>query len=208
MKSPLTLILLIVIFSTHQSQAQIEPAAGNWKTWFIASGKDHRLSSPPSYKDEIAAVINAQKNIDSTGRQQIQYWNAGEPGYRWQEMINKLWMIDTNYFGVLSNMLLGTSVYDATIAAWDTKYAYKRPRPFATDHRIKALVLKPESPSYPCEYSVAAGAASTIIAHFFPAMADSVNRLAKQVMAAQVAAGVAFPSDTRAGFELGKKIAQ
>jgi membrane-associated phospholipid phosphatase len=208
MKSPLTVIILLFAFSMHQSYAQVEPAAGSWKTWFISSGKDYRLQLPASYKEEIAAVINAQKNLDSAGRHHIQYWNAGAPGYRWQEMINKLWMTDTSYFGVLSNMLLAVAIYDATIAAWDTKYAYKRPRPFATDNRIKALVLKPESPAYPCEYSVAAGAASTVIAHFFPAMADSVRKLAKQVMDAQVAAGLAFPSDTRAGFELGKKIAQ
>lgn len=208
MKLPSTLIILLVLLTSHPSHAQIEPAAGNWKAWFISSGKDYRLSPPPSHKEEIAAVINAQKNLDSTGRQQIRYWNAGAPGYRWQEMINKLWMIDTNYFGVLSNMLLGVSIYDATIAAWDTKYAYMRLRPFATDNRIKALVWKPESPSYPCEYAVAAGAASTIIAYFYPAMADSVNKLARQVMQAQVAAGLAYPSDTRAGFELGRKIAQ
>src|SRR5688500_746183 len=105
MKLPSTLIILLVILTSHPSHAQIEPAAGNWKTWFISSGKDYRLSPPPSNKEEITAVINAQRNLDSTGRQQIQFWNAGAPGYRWQEVINKLWMTDTNYFGVLSNML-------------------------------------------------------------------------------------------------------
>jgi hypothetical protein len=69
-------------------------------------------------------------------------------------------------------------------------------------------MIKPESSSYPCEYSVAAGVAATIISHFFPFMADSVNRLAHQAMASRVAAGAAFPSDTRAGFELGKRIAE
>ena len=39
-------------------------------------------------------------------------------------------------------------------------------------------------------------------------MADSVKKLAEQAMASRIAAGVAFPSDTRAGFDLGKKIAE
>src|SRR5262249_43077836 len=91
---------------------------------------------------------------------------------------------------------------------WETKYAYNRPRPFVTDNRIKPYVIKPESPSYPCEYSVAAGVAATIFAHFYPALADSVKKMADQVMASRIAAGVAFPSDKRAEFELGKRIAE
>ena len=201
-------IFIAINFMADQLSAQVEPTAGNWKTWFISSGKSERLPPPPSHKDEITQVLSRQQQLDSAGLQQIIYWSAGAPGYRWQDMINKLWMTDTAYTGVLSNMLLGTAIYDATIVAWDIKYTFKRPRPFAADSRIKIFVPKPESPSYPCEHSVAAGAAATIIAHFYPSLADSVNRLAQQVMASRIAAGVAFPSDTRAGFELGKRIAE
>lgn len=202
----ITQLLAVALLLTARLQAQVEPNAGTWKTWFIASGKDWRLPAPPAYKDEIAEVLAHQQNLDAAGLQQILYWNAGAPAYRWQEMMSKLWM--TGEDGILANMLLGVATYDATIAAWDSKYAYNRPRPFAADKRIKAYVLKPESPSYPCEHSVAAGVAATIIAHYFPSMADSVQRLAQQAMASRVAAGVAFPSDTRAGFELGKQIAE
>jgi hypothetical protein len=76
------------------------------------------------------------------------------------------------------------------------------------DNRIKAYVPVAAIPSYPCEYSVAAGVAVTIIKHFFPSMADSVNHMAEQLMSSRIAAGVAFPSDTHAGFELGIKIAE
>ena len=191
-----------------QLQAQVEPQAGNWKTWFITSGKDYRLPAPSSYKNEIPEVLARQRNLDTKTNQQIIFWNAGSPGYHWQEMMNKLWAVDTGRYGALANMLLGVAIYDATIAAWDTKYAYKRPRPFVADNKIKIYTVKPESPSFPCENSVAAGVAVTIFSHFYPAMADSVKRLAQQQMDSRVAAGVAFPSDTRAGFELGIKIAE
>ncbi|HKR03969.1 MAG TPA: vanadium-dependent haloperoxidase [Bacteroidia bacterium] len=207
MKKNLIILAAILLMAAHLP-AQVGPGAGNWKTWFITSGKDYRLPPPSSYKEEIAQVLSRQQGLDSAGLQQIIYWNAGAPGYRWQDMMSKLWMTDTTNNGPRANMLLGTAIYDATIAAWDTKYAYNRPRPFAADSGVKALTIKPESPSYPCEYSVAAGAAVTIIARFFPSLADSVNRLAQQVMSSRVAAGTAFPSDTRAGFELGKKIAE
>ena len=201
-------IIITVLFIVVQLKAQVEPAAGNWKTWFITSGKDYRLPAPTSYKNEIAEVIARQKNIDATTKQQINFWNAGSPGYRWQEMMNKLWAVDTGRYGALANMLLGTATYDATIAAWDTKYAYKRPRPFIADNRIKIYTVKPESPSFPCEHSVAAGVAVTIFTRFYPALADSVKKLAQQLMDSRIAAGVAFPSDTRAGFDLGKRIAE
>ena len=201
-------IIIATLLIVAQLQAQVEPTAGNWKTWFIASGKDYRLPAPSSYKNEISEVLSRQQNLDATTKQQIIFWNAGAPGYRWQEMMNKLWAVDTNRYAILANMLLGTAIYDATIAAWDTKYAHKRPRPFIVDSRIKSYAPKPESPSYPCEHSVAAGVAVTIFSKFFPKLADSVNRMAQQLMASRVAAGVAFPSDTKAGFDLGKKIAE
>jgi membrane-associated phospholipid phosphatase len=204
----ISIILAAITLTAFQLQAQVEPGARNWKTWFITSGKDYRLPAPSSYKNEISQVIAVQKNLDSAKWQQIIFWNAGSPGYRWQEMMNKLWTVDTGRYGVLANLLMGTAIYDATIAAWDTKYAYNRPRPFTADNRIKLYVLKPESPSYPCEHAVAAGVASTIIAHFYPALADSVRKLAQQAMDSRIAAGAAFPSDVQAGFELGKKIAE
>jgi hypothetical protein len=201
-------IILLVFLIVTQLQAQVEPGAGNWRTWFISSGKDYRLPAPSSYKNEIAEVLDKQKNLDAKTIQQIIFWNAGAPGYHWQEMMNKLWAVDTGRYGALANMLLGTATYDATIVAWDTKYAYNRQRPFIADSRIKVYTIKPESPSYPCEYSVAAGVAVTILTRFYPALTDSVKKLAQQLMDSRIAAGVAFPSDTRAGFDLGKRIAE
>lgn len=201
-------ILAAILFVAAHLQAQMEPAAGNWKTWFITSGKAWRLPPPPAYKQEIAQVLSRQRDLDSAGRQQILFWNTGSPGYRWQDMISKLWMKDAGTHGSLANMLLHVGIYDATIAAWDTKYAYKRPRPFQADSRIKILVPEPGSPSYPCEHSVAAGVAVTVIAHFYPELADSVQRMAQELMASRIAAGAAFPGDTRAGFDLGKRIAE
>jgi membrane-associated phospholipid phosphatase len=205
MKLLLTAIAVLTTMITH---CQVEPNAGKWKTWFISSGKDFRLPKPPHYRNEIAIVLDNQQNIDSASLYHIHYWSAGSPGYRWQDMMSKVWMNDTSYYGMLSAMLLSVAIYDATVAAWDTKYAYHRPRPFEADNRIKSYVVKPESPSYPCEVSVTAGVAATIISHFYPRLADSVKKMAVQAMTSRIAAGVAFPSDTSAGFALGKKIAE
>ncbi len=199
--------LLLAFIVPGYLLGQFAPSAGNWKTWFIKSGKDYRLPAPGSYQDEISQVLSVQQIADENTRQQILYWNAGPPAYRWQEMMTRLWAVDTGRYGALANMLLSTAIYDATIAAWDTKYAYHRPRPFETNQRIKLKVPPPGSPSFPCEHSVAAGVAVSVFSAFYPALADSVKKMARQAMDSRVAAGVAFPSDTRAGFELGMRIA-
>lgn len=202
------IILVAFLLAAAQLQAQVEPGAGTWKTWFISSGKDYRLPAPVPSKNEVADVIAKQQSLDDAAKKYINYWNAGSPGYRWHEMMNKIWVVDTGRYGALANMLLGTGIYDATIAAWDTKYTYNSQRPFVADKRIKVYTVKPESPSYPCEYSVAAGVAVTIFSKFYPHLADSVKKMAEQLMNSRIAAGVAFPNDTRAGFDLGKRIAE
>ncbi len=207
MKKTLSIVVAVLGMATCSS-AQVEPEAGTWKTWFIASGDTYRLPPPPANREEAGMILSRQKALDAAGFQQIVYWNAGSPGYHWQDMMAKLWQTDTSRYGALANMLLGVATYDATVAAWVSKYAYKRPRPFASDKRIKQYGLNPDSPSYPCEHSVAAGVAATLIAHFYPSLADSVHRMAQRAMESRVAAGMAFPSDTKAGYELGKSIAE
>ncbi|MDQ4141547.1 MAG: hypothetical protein M3142_13640, partial [Bacteroidota bacterium] len=88
------LILVAVLIIAARLQAQVEPAAGTWKTWFISSVKDYRLPAPPLYKPEVAQVLSRQQNLDEAGKQQIAYWNAGAPGYHWYDMMTKLWMTD------------------------------------------------------------------------------------------------------------------
>ncbi len=202
-KSPIVLALCLVF---SQAYAQLEPTAGKWKTWFISSVAEYRLPIPG--RSEVAQVLARQQKLSAQDRQKITFWNAGGPVYRWQAMMGGLWMSERRYDGALSMMLLGVSSYDATIAAWDSKYAYRRARPFEVDKRIKLLAPQPNSPSYPCEYSVAAGVAVAIIGHFYPAMKDSVLKMALEMMDTRVAAGLVFPSDTKAGFELGQKIAE
>jgi membrane-associated phospholipid phosphatase len=207
MKKKLSILTAFILFASLL-HAQEGPAAGGWKTWFINSGKEYRLPPPLSAKQEIAMVLKVQQEMDTAALQQVLFWNTGSPGFRWEEMINKLWMTDTSGNGALANMLVATAIYDATVAAWNTKYSYQRPRPFVADSRVKLYTVKPTSPSYPCEYSVAAGVGATIIAHFFPSLADSVNHMAQRAMASRIAAGTAYPSDTRAGYELGRRIAE
>ena len=206
MKTNLLICAMLFLSAAHIN-AQIEPDAGKWATWFVSSVEPYRSPAPPSGKKEINQVLAIQKQLTAEGKEKILYWNAGAPGHRWYLMASKLMMTDYQGKGALVNMLVSASIYDATIAAWDTKYFFNRPRPYDINRNVKALLPKTESPSYPCEHSVAAGVAATIISHYYPNLADSVQRMAQTIMDSRVAAGLAFPSDTEAGFEMGKKIA-
>ena len=76
--------------------------------------------------------------------------------------------------------LLNVAIYDATIAAWDSKYAHNRPRPGELDPTIAAVLHNPRSPSYPSEHAVVATAASTVLSYLFPDSAQSYATMARE----------------------------
>jgi membrane-associated phospholipid phosphatase len=102
--------------------------------------------------------------------------------------------------------LVSVAIYDATIAAWDSKYAWSRACPNAMDPTIKPLTAVPNSPCYPSENAVAAGAASAVMTYLFPAMGETYTDLAEEAARSRVFAGVAFPSDVNAGLQLGRQV--
>jgi hypothetical protein len=104
--------------------------------------------------------------------------------------------------------LLSVAMYDATIAAWDSKYTYNRRRPTDVDPSIAPLVQVPLSPSYPCDYAVVAGAAATVLSFLFPAEAQYFRDLSEDAARSRLTAGVQFPSDVSAGLELGRAVGQ
>src|SRR5262249_17347990 len=103
--------------------------------------------------------------------------------------------------------LIQVAIYDATIAAWDSKYAYQRQRPSAADHALVPTIATPRSPSYPSEHAAVAGAAAGVLAFLFPDDAQTLLARAVEAARSRELAGVQYPSDTAAGLELGRKVA-
>src|SRR4029077_12224083 len=100
------------------------------------------------------------------------------------------------------------AMYDATVAAWESKYFYNRARPSELDHKMPTAVDVPDSPSYPSEHAAAAGAAAAVLAFMLPADAASFQALAEQAAMSRVLAGVQYPSDVTAGLALGRAVAE
>jgi len=73
--------------------AQVEPNAGQWKTWIIASGSALRLPAPPDAGGttaEIQWVKDCIANRNQAVLAQIHFWDAGAPGYRWMQLAEQL----------------------------------------------------------------------------------------------------------------------
>jgi len=102
--------------------------------------------------------------------------------------------------------LVAAAIYDATVAAWESKYVYARKHPSEIDPAIQTLVTPTQSPSYPSEHAAVAAAAASVLAYLFPDQADAINKAANEAGQSRVLAGVAFPSDVVAGMSQGSLV--
>jgi membrane-associated phospholipid phosphatase len=93
------------------------------------------------------------------------------------------------------------------VAAWDSKYAYNRPRPSAAKPDLNPAIANPPYPSYPSAHAVAAGAAATVLAYIFPDRAAFFREQAAEAGRSHVLAGVNYRSDVAAGMVLGQRVA-
>jgi membrane-associated phospholipid phosphatase len=191
--------------------AAVEPNAGTWKTWLLSSGSQLRVAPPPDVattRTELQQLKALISQRDASTQQQIQFWDVGSPAFRWNEIaITEALQrnLDQNH-AARAMALLNVAIYDATIAAWDSKYAYNRPRPSASDPTLVPAVPNSASPSYPSEHAATAGAAAAILAYIFPDHASSFLAQADAAAQSRVQAGLQYPSDAQAGLELGRQI--
>src|SRR5262245_31135210 len=199
--------------AAQSGNPQIEPNAGNWKTWVISSGKDFRAPAPPdgaATKTELAwirdvALTTQDPNIVNS----VSFWSSGAPSYRWIEILNNRAIrgASLSAYPVRLYLYVAQAMYDATVAAWDSKYVYNRPRPGQMDPTLKTRRPTPQSPSYPSEYAATAAAAATVLSYFFPAEAADFQAAAGEAGKSQVYAGLEFYSDYTAGMDIGKAVA-
>jgi hypothetical protein len=89
------LLLLSVVPSQAMARptaaaAPIEPQAGSWKTWVLASGAQFRLPPPPdstATSSEIGELKTLAAQRDGAALEKIAFWDTGAPGYRWDALV-------------------------------------------------------------------------------------------------------------------------
>jgi membrane-associated phospholipid phosphatase len=197
----------------HKNEsAPIEPGAGSWRTWVISSGKDYRVPPPPGpaqTRAELKALEDLIAKNGAAAKEQITFWDAGAPAYRWIDVINSRLLAGTGTSTYPHRVYtyVALAMYDATVATWESKYYYNRARPSELDNRLNTALAVPNSPSYPSEHAATAQAAAAVLAHFLPAEAQTFQTLAEQAGWSRVLAGLQYPSDYYAGLELGRRVA-
>jgi membrane-associated phospholipid phosphatase len=194
-------------------RGQIEPHAGQWRTWVISSGRDYRVPPPPTpwqTRAELRRLEQLTRHLDDPSRQKIVFWDAGAPAYRWIDLISARLFAGTPTSAYPHRVYtyVALAMYDATVATWESKYHYRRPRPSLVDDDVRAALAVPDSPSYPSEHAAAAQAAATVLAHFLPAEAASFQAMAEEAGWSRVQAGLQYPSDYHAGLALGRRVAE
>jgi len=69
---------------------QVEPSAGQWRTWVIESGAAYRAPAPPGPAEtraELRRLADIVRANDDQALAKIAYWDAGAPSYRWIDLI-------------------------------------------------------------------------------------------------------------------------
>jgi membrane-associated phospholipid phosphatase len=195
-----------------QPPGTIEPNAGTWKTWLIASGAELRTAPPPDRRvteRELEELVRTAAKRDRAALDLIAYWDTGAPSYRWSEIAIAEHLKNGIGWPLASRnlALMHIAIYDAMVAAWDSKYAFNRPRPSKVKAGLTTVVPNTPSPSYPAEHAVAAGAASEVLAYVFPDRAAFFREKAEEAARSRLFAGVNYPSDVVAGLALGRQVA-
>jgi hypothetical protein len=113
------------------SWPQIERNACKWKTWVLTSGDQLRLPPPPdetATRAEIAQLKDIAKQRNAGTLERTIWWNAGPPGYRWTSVAIPPGPTNASLHSRIM-ALLSVAIYDATVAAWDSKYALQPAAP-------------------------------------------------------------------------------
>jgi membrane-associated phospholipid phosphatase len=204
-------------FQAPGTAAPLEPLAGTWKTWILASGSQLRPGPPPVFGSteflaELAEVKQVSSNPTPSQRAIALFWADGAgtvtpPGH-WFQIASQLIARDglTTLRAARLLGLLGATVSDAAIACWDTKYAYWSLRPNQADPAILTIVPTPPFPSYPSGHSTFSGASSEVLAYFFPQDAARLRNLAEEAALSRLYAGIHYRSDNETGKQIGRQL--
>jgi len=199
-----------------------ESSAAQWKTWVLSSPSALRPAPPAAdgsaqATSELAEIERLQSSRTRASDSVVAYWNALPTAHWHQQTITLLEF----YWPLLPDVRLATPVrsarifslvnvamYDAMVAAWDAKVAYRRRSPAEVDSKISPFVEEDATSSYPSDHAAAAAAAAALLSYLFP-NDDTLkfHAMEREVGDSRIMAGAAYRSDVEAGYAIGRAVA-
>jgi membrane-associated phospholipid phosphatase len=192
----------------------VTPLAGSWRPWVLVSGNALRPAPPPAAGSAEATAQYADvKNQTRTNATNHSAW-FWQPSFiaPWLDTVHKAifehrWDSDPPR-AARAYALTAIAQHDATIACWDSKYAYLEPRPSMADPTITPLFSNPPHPGYPSGHACASASAAVVLAYLFPADSDKMDAQAIDAGLSTFYAGIHTRRDVDTGIQLGRAVGQ
>jgi hypothetical protein len=198
-----------------------DPTAGRWQTWLIPSISAVRPAGPSRVAEqdtrELRELLDLQARRGDAAIALARFWDAQGGLPHWSRLLlEKIRENRVNPVRAARVMaLFHTAIADATLCAWDAKFAYQRVRPGRAEPSLApAVAVDDQLPSYPSEHAVVAAAAATLLNAFFPAQTATLHdqkmtfdAVANEAALSRLWAGASYRSDLEAGIRMGQAVA-
>lgn len=191
----------------------LEPLQGTWKPWCMTRGDQFRPGPPPAYGSpefqEEMALLKSINSRPTPSQRDIAVTTATksfdriwEPAY---DLVSRQRLSVPREVRLLAP--LAAVQFDAYIAAHDAKYTFWRLRPSMADPTIVPLIPQPNHPAYVSNAAIISSAVADWIGYMFPAEAAVWRYRGDEAGMSRIYAGIHYPSDERAGNQMGKSLA-
>jgi membrane-associated phospholipid phosphatase len=197
----------------------VGPLFGTVTPYLLTSPSQFRPPPPPAFNspafltdlNEISALSAARTpeqlaiarfwNFPTGSFTPFGYWNQLAGTYIDEYRLNE-------HAAARVFALVEAASMDAMIGCWDAKYFYWFIRPSQVNSSITLPIGLPNHPSYPSGHSCNSSAATTVLAHFFPAHAAELASQLELAGLSRMYAGIHYRSDITAAVELGTAVGQ
>lgn len=199
-----------------------EPRAGEWRPWALKRGADIEPPPPiaydsPTYWAEVDEVRRTAAALTPQQKKMAEDWNLDlgtiTPAGVWNRHARRI-ALERKVDVAETTRLYATlniAMMDAFIVCWHTKMKWWTQRPITAirdkfDVNFLPHVVTPPYPGYVSGHACASGAASVVLATFFPDQAEQFKRDADEAAASRLYGGIHFTSDNSEGLNLGRRV--
>jgi len=185
---------------------------GTWKPWLMTRGDQFRPEQPPAvgsaeFQEELALLKRLSSSPTPSQRAIATNYAAKPLDFVWEPAYA---LVRRERLSVPREVRLlapfAALYVDAFIAAHDAKYLYWRLRPNMADPTIVPLIPQPNHPAYVSNAAIIHSAVAELVGAMFPQEAAQWQYLSEEVGLSRLYGGIHYPSDERAGNQMGKRL--